>query len=418
MVAINIGMFMADAFAMTGLREPLAVPLALGAVRLFLFTIALAVVSRAASERTVAGTLAVVLVANTLFAEILGTLRGQPETVSVAAVATAIGSAVLVPWGPRWQAAVVACLVVILAGGTWLAPAPTVPLILAVVSMGTVLTTIYLAHELVSTRARLMERARLERESRGRSLSLHADLESKIRARTATLDRMRVELEHLCHEASHDLRPPLRTMAGFGEILHESAVDRGRPEDAARLQRIVEIARTMGARIDTLLQSARSVHRRIAGQAVDLSAVARAVQYEVDADGRARRWIVQDGVVVDPAPDSVVRLLRALLEYAASDAYKTPVSCIEFARRPSDAAAFAVRIIPAPVDADERRRIARSLSGELAFAELPAGFTDVVAAARALTASHAGRVRVDEDEDAALTFVVEVARHSTRESVS
>jgi light-regulated signal transduction histidine kinase (bacteriophytochrome) len=69
------------------------------------------------------------------------------------------------------------------------------------------------------------------------------------------------ELEAFSYSLAHDLRAPLRSMAGFAARLKEEATDLGSPESGGYADRIIASAQRMGLLIDHLLTLSR-VHRQ------------------------------------------------------------------------------------------------------------------------------------------------------------
>ncbi|HXT11481.1 MAG TPA: HAMP domain-containing sensor histidine kinase [Candidatus Angelobacter sp.] len=115
------------------------------------------------------------------------------------------------------------------------------------------------------------------RRSQEELRTLNAELEEKVKKRTAALNESNRQLEAFCYTLAHDLRAPLRAIQGFAEILiadHGPELDADARKDTERIRNSAE---RMGRLILDLLaytDVSRSDFRR---QPVDLDAVCRYV---------------------------------------------------------------------------------------------------------------------------------------------
>lgn len=104
---------------------------------------------------------------------------------------------------------------------------------------------------------------------------LNADLEQRVVERTQQLEEANRELEAFSYAVSHDLRAPLRSIAGFTRLLRESGSLN--ESDGPSLQRIEESTRRMSALIDDLLGLSRVSRCELNPTDVDLSHLASEV---------------------------------------------------------------------------------------------------------------------------------------------
>jgi PAS domain S-box-containing protein len=107
------------------------------------------------------------------------------------------------------------------------------------------------------------------------NIRLYATLEERVTARTRELQLSNRELEAFSYSVSHDLRAPLRAIAGFSSMLqHEFGPQLG---DGGRryLQRITGGVERMASLIDDLLSLARVSRVEVKRESIDLSALCR-----------------------------------------------------------------------------------------------------------------------------------------------
>ncbi len=105
---------------------------------------------------------------------------------------------------------------------------------------------------------------------------LNVTLEEKVGQRTAALAAANNELEAFSYSVSHDLRAPLRSIAGFADLLEERVQHQLDPEALDYLQRVKRAAARMGGLIDDLLNLSRVARRDLTRRRVDLTRLAEA----------------------------------------------------------------------------------------------------------------------------------------------
>ncbi len=162
---------------------------------------------------------------------------------------------------------------------------------------------------------RLREKEAATREALQRS---NEELEARVAARTAALAQSNRELEAFSYSASHDLRAPLRSMAGFAEVLHEDYGDRLDEEGRSHLQRIRRAAIRMGQLIDDLLELARISQAELNKAPLNLSGLAQDVLDDVasGSPGRSVKVTIQKGLAAECDPTLMRVALQNLLENA------------------------------------------------------------------------------------------------------
>ncbi|WP_313952851.1 transporter substrate-binding domain-containing protein [Accumulibacter sp.] len=145
------------------------------------------------------------------------------------------------------------------------------------------------------------------------------ELEERVEERTRQLAELNKELESFAYAVAHDLKAPLRGMAGYCHMLAE---DYGEQIDAGGRQFIAHIAHgvaQMSELIDGLLSYARMERRDLHCVAVDVRPLVDKaladLQGEVDRQG-AKVSIDFDHLVAHADPDGLLVVLRNLIDNA------------------------------------------------------------------------------------------------------
>jgi PAS domain S-box-containing protein len=149
---------------------------------------------------------------------------------------------------------------------------------------------------------------------------LNAELEERVRERTAELEVANKELESFTYAVSHDLRAPLRSIDGFSRALLEDYRDRFDETGKDYLRRVRNATQRMGNLIDDLLTLSRITRSEIRQESVHLSAVAREIAAELQKDDPEREveFDIHAGIRAKADPN----LLRVALQNLLHNAWK------------------------------------------------------------------------------------------------
>ncbi len=165
---------------------------------------------------------------------------------------------------------------------------------------------------------------------------LNAELELKVKERTAQLEVSNKELEAFSYSVSHDLRAPLRHINGYVDLLNQR-YSSNLPEKAIHyLETISGASSQMGALIDNLLQYSRTGRKELNKSELDLNALLKEVLEELRSmrKGRKITWDIKKLPTVfgDPTLFKVVwtNLLGNAIKYTQNkQTAKISVSCRE-----------------------------------------------------------------------------------------
>ncbi|AET89343.1 histidine kinase [Burkholderia sp. SFA1] len=167
------------------------------------------------------------------------------------------------------------------------------------------------------------------------------------RAELATeLARANKELEAFSYSVSHDLRAPLRHIAGYGDLLREQEGERMSDKSRRFLNNMLDSARFAGTLVDDLLTFSQMGRAALRPAPVDLNLLVRGVvqEFEQDSGGRRIEWAIGDLPRVTGDAAFLQLALRNLISNAVKYTRTRESAKIEiFASRSGDEYVIGVR---------------------------------------------------------------------------
>jgi PAS domain S-box-containing protein len=168
--------------------------------------------------------------------------------------------------------------------------------------------------------AKVSHDATRSKEAEDKIRRLNSELESRVVERTSQLEEANQELEAFSYSVSHDLRAPLRHIAGYVDILKAEISEKLDRKSRSHFNKIEESARQMGELIDALLAFSRMSRTEMHHDRVSLAGLVnearRALKQETQ--GRSIEW--QIGALPEVEGDPL--MLRQVMINLLSNALK------------------------------------------------------------------------------------------------
>ncbi len=231
-----------------------------------------------------------------------------------------------------------------------------------------------------------------------------------VSARKATQSALELayrELESFSYSIAHDLRAPLRGIAGFAQILREDHADKLPPDGIESLDEITKGAVRMSALIDALLSLSRVTQTELRRDRVDLAALARTVfaghaapepERRVELIAPAEVWAWADPLLAR-------NLVEILMDNAWKFTRKSSAARIEVGVRELDGTdAFFVRDNGAGFAMEHATRLFAPFQRLHAAREFP-GTGIGLATAQRIVHRHGGRIWAESRPNEGATFL-------------
>lgn len=239
------------------------------------------------------------------------------------------------------------------------------------------------------------------------------DLNQELTRRSTALEAANKELEAFAYSISHDLRAPLRHMAGYGELLQRKASSLLDEKGNHFITMILDSAKRMGNLIDDLLSFSRIGRAETQKSFVNLAQLVKEVLEEVrrEAPGREIHWNI--GALPDFFGDrSMLRLVLVnLLSNAIKFTRTRPRAEIEVGCRRGDAGDLVVFVKDNGVGFD--MKYASKLYGvfqRLHPAEAFEGTGIGLATVQRIIHRHSGKVWAEGAVDQGATFYFSIPK--------
>jgi len=239
-------------------------------------------------------------------------------------------------------------------------------------------------------------------------------LNRELGKRTIELEATNKELEAFAYSTSHDLRAPLRHVAGYAELLQRNAAAVLDEKGTQYVSMILESAKRMGTLIDDLLAFSRIGRAETRKSVVSLNQLVREAQSEVADEMAGRKIVWNIGILPDVYGDrsmlklAFVNLISNAVKFTGTRTHaEIAISCDE---RGEDGVTVSVRDNGVGFD----MKYVNKLFGvfqRLHRTEEFEGTGIGLATVQRIIHRHGGQVWAESSVDGGATFYVSLSKH-------
>jgi signal transduction histidine kinase len=243
------------------------------------------------------------------------------------------------------------------------------------------------------------------------NIQVHEDLEKRVKDRTAALEAANRELDAFTYAVSHDLRAPLRHIAGYADLLIEGSL-RGAGGNDADSRAYIEAIKRASERIDRLIENlltlSRTTRTSLKKEAIDLSALVREIagQLRLGSPERQVNVSIEEGAIAQGDPGLLQIVFENLLSNAWKFTAKRDQAAIDFgvaAEKEDGKAVFFVRDNGAGFDMAYSGKLFQPFQRLHPEADFPGTGLGLVTVQRIIR-KHGGRIWVDSSPGKGTTF--------------
>jgi len=170
-----------------------------------------------------------------------------------------------------------------------------------------------------------------QRAAESQIRALTAELEARVKQRTAELERSNKNLQAFTYSVAHDLRAPLRHIDGFSKLLAEQIGGSLDETSLHYMETIQASSRNMACMVDELLDLSRVARKEVNFQAIGLnSLIAEVLEgLQPEVQGREIEWQIANLPFVECDPVLIKQVFVNLLSNAVKFTRPRPHAIVQ-----------------------------------------------------------------------------------------